>query len=118
MLTYGFVLLIITAAANGLSTAIVLLATLFADSLEHISSAKLVAIVLIRGIFFTALFTIFAVTFAGPQHLAMLVIGAVIYGLGLIYSTLKIASGDSSGCMPVLIDLAMMVQYIVVAALI
>lgn len=113
MLTYGLVLLIISAATYGLATSVVLI-SLFAG---YISASKY-AIALTKGIFFTALFTVFAATFAGPQHLAMLVIGAVLYGLGLVSSMIKIVSSDYSGCISVLIDLAMMTQYIVVAALI
>lgn len=116
MLTYGLVLLIISAATCGLATSVVLI-SLFAGNASDISASKY-AIALTKGIFFTVLFTVFAATFAGPQHLAMLVIGAVLYGLGLVSSMVKIVSSDYSGCISILLDLAMMTQYIVVAALI
>lgn len=118
MITYGFVLLTITAALYGLGMLILLAALFGSDAVKQLSSGK-IAIALIKSITFTALFTIFAVTFAGPQHLAMLIIGAVLYGISLIGGGLKIITKDyATGCVGFIIDLAMMVQFIVVAALI
>jgi len=116
MVTYGFVLLVITAAMHGISLLCLFIMMLSGDT-GNISSGR-IAYGTMKCLSLCTLFTIFAVCFSGPEHIVMLIIGAVLYGAGLVKSLFNIASNDSSGCVSLIYDIAMLAQFIVVAALV